>query len=169
MQVPTAENLFFKRATSSRGQLLKLVETALSLLIVANIVAFILSTVPAYSAKYGRLFYAFEIFSVLIFSFEYVFRLAFCVRETPFRHPIKGRLRFARTPLALIDLVAILPFYLPFLLPLDLRFLRILRLFRLFRVLKLARYSNSLRLIGRVIQVKLPAHRAGLQTASPRS
>jgi len=54
-----------------------------------------------------------------------------------------GRLRFMVTPFALVDLMAVLPFYLPFAFP-ELRFIRAFRLFRLFRILKLARYSESL-------------------------
>jgi voltage-gated potassium channel len=54
--------------------------------------------------------------------------------------------------MALLDLLAITPFYLPLLIRFDLRFLRVLRLFRLLRVFKLTRYSDSLNLIGRVIR-----------------
>ena len=56
--------------------------------------------------------------------------------------------------MAIIDLMAILPFYLPLLLPVDLRFLRILRLTRLLRLLKVQRYSKSLQLIGIVLKKK---------------
>ncbi|MDR0878868.1 MAG: ion transporter [Treponema sp.] len=54
--------------------------------------------------------------------------------------------------MAVLDLLAIAPFYLPLILHFDLRFLRVLRLFRLLRVFKLNRYSDSLNLIGRVIR-----------------
>jgi voltage-gated potassium channel len=53
-----------------------------------------------------------------------------------------------------IDLLAILPFYIPLLLPVDLRFLRALRLFRLLRLFKLGRYSRSLKAIGNVLSAK---------------
>jgi voltage-gated potassium channel len=56
--------------------------------------------------------------------------------------------------LALIDLLAVLPFYLPVVIPIDLRFLRVLRLIRVFRVLKFARYSDSLQMLGRVLKKK---------------
>ena len=59
-------------------------------------------------------------------------------------------MRFALTPLAIVDVLAVLPFYLPFL-GVDLRALRILRLFRLFRVFKMARYSNAMHLLWRVL------------------
>jgi len=58
--------------------------------------------------------------------------------------------------MALIDLFAILPFYLPMLIPVDLRFLRALRLFRLLRLLKMGRYSNAMRVVGSILKRKRP-------------
>ena len=58
--------------------------------------------------------------------------------------------------MAIIDLLAILPFYIPFLIPVDLRFLRALRLFRLLRLLKIGRYSNAIQLIGSILKRKKP-------------
>lgn len=57
------------------------------------------------------------------------------------------------TPMALIDLLAIIPFYLPFFVP-DLRFVRIIRLFRILRILKLGRYSKALQTFGNVLKRK---------------
>jgi voltage-gated potassium channel len=62
--------------------------------------------------------------------------------------------RFALTPLAIIDLLAFLPFYIPAVIPIDLRLLRELRLLRLIRVLKLGRYSHSIKLFEEVIVKK---------------
>ena len=70
-----------------------------------------------------------------------------------YKDPVRGRLRFLVTPMALVDLMAVLPFYLPFLFP-DMRFMRAMRLFRLFRVLKLARYSESLQTFVDVLRLK---------------
>ena len=70
-----------------------------------------------------------------------------------------------KTPLAIIDLVAILPFYLPHLF-VDLRFVGAIRLFRLFRLIKMARYSESMRTLGRVLTLKkeeLPISLRGLK------
>ncbi|MCI0486018.1 MAG: ion transporter, partial [Blastocatellia bacterium] len=77
-----------------------------------------------------------------------------CTTDKSFERPIAGRIRFALTPLALIDLVAILPFYLPMIFALDLRFVRILRLFRVLRLFKMARYSESLKTLGNVLKLK---------------
>ena len=56
--------------------------------------------------------------------------------------------------MALVDLLAVLPFYLPLLLPFDLRVLRILRLFRIFRLAKIGRYSESMKVLTKVMQNK---------------
>jgi voltage-gated potassium channel len=64
---------------------------------------------------------------------------------------VLGRVRYAVTPLALVDLCAIVPFYLPMLIPLDLRFVRALRLMRLVRFMKIGRYSESMRTVAAVL------------------
>ena len=58
------------------------------------------------------------------------------------------------TPLAIIDLLAILPFYLPMIIPLDLRFIRAVRLFRLFRLFKMGRYSKAVFILKKVLKEK---------------
>ncbi|MBC7079081.1 MAG: ion transporter [Methanothrix sp.] len=122
-------------------------------LIVLNVIAVMLETVLWISAHYASLFRAFEIFSVAVFTIEYILRVWSCTVDPRFREPIRGRLRFMVTPLAVIDLLAFLPFYLPFVLP-DTRVLRVVRLFRLFRVMKLARYSESVDLFIDVLKLK---------------
>lgn len=92
----------------------------------------------------------YEIVEVAVFTVEYAARIWSCTAAPGHEAPVTGRFRFAGKPLIVIDLLVILPFYLP-LLGLDLRALRILRVFRIFRVLKLARYSDALRLLGRTI------------------
>ena len=122
-------------------------------LIGLNVVALILQSVKSIDALCPRLFSVFELVSVIIFTIEYVARLWSCVEKPVYHRPWLGRLRFAATPMAMIDLFAILPFYLPFL-GLDLRFLRILRMMRIFRVAKLGRYSQSLQILNRVLVTK---------------
>jgi voltage-gated potassium channel len=118
-------------------------------MIVLNVVAFAAETVPEIGQRYGPWFKLFNLVSVAIFTIEYVLRLWSCV-ELPLLHgqpAWRARAIFALRPLQIIDLVAILPFYLSFLIGID---LRILRVFRLFRFLKLVRYSPALVALGRV-------------------
>ncbi|RMF25649.1 MAG: ion transporter, partial [Bacteroidetes bacterium] len=122
-------------------------------LISLNILAVILETVKPLALQHRIFFYWFEFVSVLIFSVEYLLRLWAANEEPAYRTPVLGNLRYALTPLALVDLLAILPFYLP-LVGLDLRFLRILRLLRLFTLFKLARYSAALTLFAKVFREK---------------
>lgn len=128
----------------------RVVNLFLVTLIVLNVAAFAAATVPELDAAYGPAFEAFNVFSVIIFTVEYALRIWSCI-EVPLLHPLapwRARLQFALRPLQVIDLLAIAPFYLSFLVALD---LRVLRVFRLFRFLKLARYSPALVALGRVI------------------
>ncbi len=125
-------------------------DTAIVALILLNIAAFVAETVPSLSAAYGPYFQAFEIFSVAVFSIEYGLRLWTAV-EVPFlkRLPAwRARLKLALRPALLIDLAAILPFFLSMLLNIDLRVLRALRLLRFF---KLSRYSPAMHTLLRVV------------------
>ena len=122
-------------------------------LISLNVVALILESVKNIQAFVPWLFGAFEFVSVIIFSLEYVARVWSSVEIPTYQKPVSGRLRFMVTPLAVVDLLAILPFYLPFT-GIDLRFLRVLRMMRIFRVAKLGRYSQSLQMLQRVMVAK---------------
>ncbi|MDP3765775.1 MAG: ion transporter [Nanoarchaeota archaeon] len=123
-------------------------------LISLNVIAVILETVENLSFQYSYFFTMFEVFSVAVFTIEYLLRIWTCTADKRFENPITGRSRFVVTPLAIVDLIAVLPFYLPLIFPFDLRFIRVLRLFRLFRLLKMARYSESLRTLGNVFKAK---------------
>ena len=119
-------------------------------LIITNVIAVILETVEGLYVAYTEFFTGFELFSVAVFTVEYLVRL-WVVVDSPnenYRHPFNGRLRYAVTPMALIDIAAILPFYLSLLIPVDLRFMRV---FRLLRLLKLTRYSTALQTLGAVL------------------
>jgi len=122
-------------------------------LIGLNVIVLILESVERIHGLTPKIFSGFEYVSVMIFSLEYILRIWSCVEKPVYRKPITGRLRFSITPLALIDLLAILPFFLPFT-GLDLRFLRAVRMMRVFRVAKIGRYSQSLRLLQRVLTQK---------------
>lgn len=112
-------------------------------LIALNVVAVIVETVPAVTSRFHNTLAAFDLISVAIFSAEYVMRVWLCTEDERYRRPILGRLRYMVSPMALVDLIAIAPFFLPVFISMDLRELRAIRLFRLFRALKLLRYTRS--------------------------
>jgi len=123
-------------------------------LISLNILVVIISTVESFFMKYEVCLNLFEVFSITIFSIEYILRLWTANFKKEYTNPITGRLRFALTPMLIIDLVAILPFFLPMFLGADLRLLRALRLLRLFRLFKMARYITALTLFNNVFRKK---------------
>ncbi len=136
---------------SEKGGILeRIFEILLVVIIMLNIFAIIMDSVDEYDLRYKEFFHDFEIFSVIFFTLEYVLRIYSIVENPRYRHPIKGRLAFAGTPLAIIDILAFIPFYLTFL-PFDLRFLRIFRLMGLFRMFKVARYMHALTIFRRVV------------------
>jgi len=112
-------------------------------LILLNVLMVILETKHELFIEYQQFFNAVDLFTVIMFTIEYVLRVWVCVRTPEYSSPLKGRIRFMLSPLALVDLVAITPFYLPLIIPVELRLLRLLRLLRIFRVLKLGRFSNA--------------------------
>ncbi|QJD95477.1 ion transporter [Mucilaginibacter robiniae] len=122
-------------------------------LILLNLLAVCLETVQSLYVSYGQWFRDFELFSVLLFSMEYLLRIWSCTTMRRYRHPVRGRLRYVTSPGMLVDLAAILPFYLP-LTRLDLRSLRSLRIIRFVRFFKLARFLNASRVIRRVFASK---------------
>ncbi len=127
----------------------RIVDLALMLLITLNVIAVILETNATFFARWRTPLLAFDIFSVAIFTIEYLLRLWTCVEDPRFANKPNPRLRYALTPMALIDLIAILPFYLSFLFTMDLRVLRSLRLLRVF---KLTRYSTAMTLLLEVFR-----------------
>jgi len=123
-------------------------------LIILNVISVALETVKSLYLNYQPYFKAFEIFSVLVFTAEYLLRLWTCTSDERFKHPIAGRIKFILTPLSMVDLLAIVPFYLPMAIPLDLRFIRAIRLFRLFRLFKIGRYSDAVKTLVSVFRAK---------------
>jgi voltage-gated potassium channel len=108
-------------------------------LIVLSVITFSLETLPDLKPQTKTILNSIEIFCVVVFTFEYLARVYVADRK----------LKFVFSFFGLIDLFAILPFYLSF--GLDLRSLRVLRLFRLFRLLKLVRYNRAMRHFARAM------------------
>jgi voltage-gated potassium channel len=114
-------------------------------LIILNVFAIMLGSVSSISLKYGDELRLFEVLSVIIFTIEYVMRLI--------AHR-NNLVRYIFSFYAIVDLLAILPFYIPFIVKADLRFLRLLRLMRVFRIFKTTKYSSSLSVLIDVIKEK---------------
>ena len=128
-----------------------LLSGALIVLITANVGAIVLASESGIEAVWHGWFDRFEVISVALFTIEYAVRVWAAVeRQEPRYHPpVVGRIRYMLTPLALVDLIAILPFYLGILTPVDLRFMRV---FRLFLIFKLTRYQASMTLLANVLR-----------------
>lgn len=127
----------------------RLIDSILILLIVANLAVTIGQFVPEIAAAYGDEIFAFDRLCVALFALEYAGRLWVAPEHLMLRDrsALGARLRFAATPMMVIDALAIVPWVLEVLLPHS----ELIPLTRLVRVLKLARYSPALATIGRVV------------------
>jgi len=121
-------------------------------LIVINVLALFLESYKGIYGQFADVFSIFEVCSVIIFSIEYLLRLWVADLGYEQGSSFARRLKFIFSTVGIIDLFAILPFYLPLFFAFDLRILRILRLFRLLRIFKLGRLSRSIQTITNVIK-----------------
>ena len=122
-------------------------------LIAINVLVVIIETEESVLDEYGYLFTPFEVFSIIIFTGEYATRLIVCKLNPKYQNSKLSVIRFVFTPMMLVDLAAILPFFLPFVIA-DTRIIRIIRLLRLFRLFKLARYSDPMKTLGEALKAK---------------
>ncbi len=122
----------------------KITDYLIAALVILNIMAVTLESVSDFSVTYASQFYFFEVFSVAIFSVEYLLRVWACAARSDSGTKLFGsyRLGYIFSFSGLIDMVSIIPFYLQALFPgLDLRVLRTLRLLRIF---KLSNYNTAI-------------------------
>ncbi|HEY3402875.1 MAG TPA: ion transporter [Ohtaekwangia sp.] len=125
-------------------------EFVLVSIIILNIIAILLDSVGEIHEDYKHTFEQFEIFTIVFFTIEYIARIYSIVENPKYSHPVNGRLRYIIQPIAIIDLLAFLPFYFAFM-TVDLRFLRVFRLMVLFRLFKIARYLHALTIFKKVL------------------
>ena len=120
------------------------VDRLLVVLILVNLFAVALESMPELGARYALLFDAIETVSLVVFTAEYLLRIWCAVEYGPNRHmsPFSARLKYMLSPAGLVDLIAVLPFWFAPLVPSDLRVLQVLRVVRFF---KIARYSPAMR------------------------
>lgn len=135
-------------------------------LVAGNVIAVILESVDSIGVAYHDLFVGFEKASVAVFTAEFVLRLWAAAEDEPTAttsaHPgaaphdsaARRRFRYLRSPMAIIDVLAIAPFYLSAFFAIDLRFLRVLRLLR---IVKLSRYSSALSRMTEVFRMQRSA------------
>ena len=117
-------------------------EMFIATLVVANVVGIILESVPEIHDNYIHEFHAFDLFSVMVFSVEYVLRVwSYAAKYDNPQNGENGRTEYAFSFYGLVDFFSTVPFYLQLLFPgAD---LRVLRMFRLMRIFKLSRYNSA--------------------------
>jgi voltage-gated potassium channel len=129
----------------------KIFDALLTFLIVVNVGTVVLESVEMIRHELARDLLAFEHLATAIFAVEYLLRLWACVDFSGKRHahPLWGRLRYAASFFAMVDLIAVLPAIIGLLGAAD---LRVLRLLRLLRMLKLIRHSTTFGLLAAVMR-----------------
>lgn len=131
----------------------KLFDILIIILIILSIGSVILSTFDNIPSSVLKINTYFEYFSIAVFSIEYLLRI--WTADLLYKQgPLLSRLRYIFSLMAIIDLLAILPFYLPFVTKIDLRSLRTLRLIRMVRIFKLNRYTTALNSVTLVLKKK---------------
>lgn len=135
------------------GILEKIVNIFIMTLIFLNVIAMIVET-SIKSEIWLHYLNIFEAASIIIFTVEYILRLWVSDLYRPNIPRWKTRIRYAISGAAIIDFLATFPFYVPFLIKIDLRALRVLRLFRLLRIFKTSRYTNGMQRVISVIKNK---------------
>ncbi|MGZ4920189.1 MAG: ion transporter [Halobacteriota archaeon] len=144
------ERAFRSLSGSGAGRTGRAVDWFLIVLICLNVLAVILETDRAIRAHNTFLFYSFLLFSTIAFTVEYALRLWTCTLDERFMDPIRGRIRYALTPLAIIDLITVVPFYLTLFVE-DQPVIRALRLLVILRIFKLSRYHASFDILKSVL------------------
>ncbi len=133
-------------------RLSQVVDITIIAVILANGAAIVLESFDGLYDRFAGWFFALELVSVALFTVELALRLWTCDLRRPGRSWPAAVVLFLVSPIGIIDLLAILPFYLPFLIPVDLRVVRVLRLVRFLRLLKLTRYTRSVATMAAVVR-----------------
>ena len=123
-------------------------------LIILSLASIVFESINDLNPVLRKFLSGFDTLSVIIFSIEYLMRLYVADLTHPAKNKLRSIIKFVFSGYGLIDLLAILPFYLPMLIKTDLRFLRALRITRFLRILKVNRYTKSLNLIWLVLKEK---------------
>jgi voltage-gated potassium channel Kch len=132
-----------------------LYDTFIVIWVIVSVLAVILESVQSIHYLLNLEFLILDAIAVSIFTIEYCLRLYCCVEEPGYQKAVTGRLKLAKSTSAIIDLLAIAPFFLEVFLHhlFDLRFMRV---FRLLRLLKLTRYTGATQSLSKVIVREWP-------------
>jgi voltage-gated potassium channel Kch len=145
--------------TSTSGRLQGQLDMLLIFFIILSVVCVFLETVPQIAQPLHVEFFWIDLISIVIFSGEYLLRLYAAPEQAKNQTSTMARLTHTMKPNTIIDLIAILPFYLQFIIALDLRFIRILRVLR---VTKLTRYNTAMKTFALVFEREKRAFAAAL-------
>ena len=119
------------------GNYQKSIDKWIVILIVGNLFALVFEQIPAIFNAYEKWFHFFDIFSVVVFTIEYLLRFYLAPEDEEFKKRKYARGSYVVSPFALIDLIAILPFFLQAFISVDLRYLRSLRLLRILKLFRI--------------------------------
>jgi voltage-gated potassium channel len=145
------KNKIYRLLNLELGIYSKIFDYSILLLIFLNCLSIIFESVKEYNIKYRLIFDLIEIVSVWIFSVELILRVWTITENSKYKKAVSGRLLYIVSFETVIDILAIMPFYLSFL-SIDLRFIRIFRLLRIIRLFKVARYIKALDIISDVFK-----------------
>jgi voltage-gated potassium channel len=154
------EKISFKKSVfriiddhKSRKPLNRVFHGILFALIILSSIVLIFETVKTIYRPYKTLFYFFEVFCMVFFSLEYILRIYSSTEIHKYNEKFKGRLKYIFTPLMLIDLLSLIPFYL-IMFSSDYKGFYIFNIFRVLRLLKAIRYVDAFTVIGNVFYAK---------------
>lgn len=132
----------------------RVVHLLIAAIILVNTIAVILFTVRSYRIHYFSLLNLIIMICILVFFAEYILRIWSCTNTRDPLHMITDRVRYASSPYLLIDLVSILPLFVPFIIPQDIAIIRLSRLLSIFKLGRFTRHATSLRQLRWVIRRK---------------
>jgi len=120
-------------------------DKAIYILILLSIVSIIAESIEDFNMKYGKYLDMFETFTYIVFSGEYVYRVLEAVLKKSWKS-------YVFSFFGIIDLLAIIPFLLPFLITVDSRSVRVLRLVRLVNIIKIGRHNKAVNTLITVVR-----------------
>lgn len=145
--------------TPTSGRLHQQLDLIFIFFIITSVIAVFLETIPSIHEPLANEFHWFDIAGIIVFTIEFLLRVYASAESAPQSSAWSARIAFLKKPTSIVDLIAIAPFYLQFIIAVDLRFIRVLRVLR---VLKLTRYNTALKTFGMVLNREKRAFAAAM-------